>query len=183
MFDQVPLGSLHRHTKSGAVYTVIGHSNVEGTKPEYPPTVHYRNVVNGKEYSRRLSEWSRSFERIFIHTLFAQLAAAQDTPLSPEIVAMASVHDGAVAQAITHSRKVLADQLIAARQEGVNEGLEKAAKCIAPLEPRPCDCERCTCGNIGDAEAVAFWDSSKLDADAIRALKTAPTTGASDDVR
>lgn len=27
------------------------------------------------------------------------------------------------------------------------------------LGPRPCDCTRCDCGNVGDAQAVAAWDA------------------------
>lgn len=49
-----------------------------------------------------------------------------------------------------------------------------AAEPVA-LGPRPCDCERCDCGNVGDAQAVAAWDeraasTHPLDAAAIRAL-------------
>ena len=40
------------------------------------------------------------------------------------------------------------------------------------LGPRPCDCERCDCGNVGDAKEVAAWDERAALArttDAIRA--------------
>lgn len=45
---------------------------------------------------------------------------------------------------------------------------EEAAKIIEPKRPRPCDCERCNCGNYGDAEAVAAWDAENVAAAAIR---------------
>jgi hypothetical protein len=51
-----------------------------------------------------------------------------------------------------------------------NDTIEVCAKMIAPIGPRPCDCERCDCHNQGDAEAVAAWDRSTSDAALIRAL-------------
>jgi hypothetical protein len=51
-----------------------------------------------------------------------------------------------------------------------NDTIELCAKRIAPIGPRPCNCERCDCHNQGDAEAVASWDSSTADAASIRAL-------------
>jgi hypothetical protein len=54
----------------------------------------------------------------------------------------------------------LHDQLATARQEGVNEGLERAAKVL--------DCE---CGSSCRATCA------KIEALAVRALKIAPTTG------
>lgn len=38
--------------------------------------------------------------------------------------------------------------------------LQNALRLIGTMDyPRPCDCERCTCGNIGDATDVAAWDA------------------------
>lgn len=39
------------------------------------------------------------------------------------------------------------------------EALERAANMFRPSEPRPCDCERCDCGNMGDHAAVVAWDT------------------------
>lgn len=50
------------------------------------------------------------------------------------------------------------------------KALEEAAQKIGPDGPRPCDCERCDCMNVGDAEAVAAWDERAANAAAIRAL-------------
>lgn len=49
---------------------------------------------------------------------------------------------------------------------------ELAAKAVEPERPRPCDCEpwSCTCGNYGDAQSVAAWDSDAAAARIIRAL-------------
>jgi hypothetical protein len=54
------------------------------------------------------------------------------------------------------------------------EIIERCAKVVEPKGPRPCDCDRCYCGNIGDAEAVAAWDSDNFNANAIRALSVVP---------
>lgn len=53
------IGTIWRH-KNGNQYEVTGYSNKEGTKIDYPKTVHYRNVSNGEEYSRRLDRWQAS---------------------------------------------------------------------------------------------------------------------------
>lgn len=54
---------------------------------------------------------------------------------------------------------------------GVREAvIEQCAKLVEPKRPRPCDCERCDCGNSGDLEAVAAWDADAANAKAIRAL-------------
>ena len=83
-FSIAPIGSLHRH-KSGAVYTVIAHLNVENTKPDYPQTVAYRNVDNGKEYCRRLDDWARSFVPVSMRDLYSQLATARNDALEEAI--------------------------------------------------------------------------------------------------
>jgi hypothetical protein len=43
------------------------------------------------------------------------------------------------------------------------------AKACEPKRPRPCDCERCDCGNATDARMVAEWDEAFNRAAAIRA--------------
>lgn len=48
--------------------------------------------------------------------------------------------------------------------------IEACAQVVEPKGPRPCDCERCTCSNLGDAEAVAAWEAEASNAKAIRAL-------------
>lgn len=53
------IGTVWRH-KNGNQYEVTGYSNKEGTKIDYPKTVHYRNVSNGEDYSRRLDRWMAS---------------------------------------------------------------------------------------------------------------------------
>lgn len=50
-------------------------------------------------------------------------------------------------------------------------GMERAAKALEPIGPRPCDCTRCDCGNVGDAAEVANWDACSENAARIRALK------------
>lgn len=53
------IGTIWRH-KNGNQYEVTGYSNKEGTKIDYPKTVHYRNISNGEDYSRRLDRWMAS---------------------------------------------------------------------------------------------------------------------------
>lgn len=48
--------------------------------------------------------------------------------------------------------------------------LHEAADLIMPKGSRPCDCQRCDCGNIGDAEEVRAWDEGMASATAILAL-------------
>jgi hypothetical protein len=48
--------------------------------------------------------------------------------------------------------------------------IEECAKVVEPKQPRPCDCERCDCGNHGDMAAVAAWDADAANARAIMAL-------------
>lgn len=52
-------GSAWRH-RNGAVYEVLMITNCESTRDEYPPTVVYRGIGNGKLWSRRLDDWHRS---------------------------------------------------------------------------------------------------------------------------
>jgi len=55
-------------------------------------------------------------------------------------------------------------------EEAERNALERAERIVRPSGPRPCDCERCSCGNSGDLAAVATWDSDTARADEIRAL-------------
>lgn len=48
---------------------------------------------------------------------------------------------------------------------------ERCVKKIEPTGPRPCDCDSCSCGNIGDAQTVAAWDEATANAAAIRSGK------------
>lgn len=56
------VGSKWMH-KNGNVYTVVGLANVNSTKPEYAPSVVYQGE-NGLVWSRKLSEWHRSFTKL-----------------------------------------------------------------------------------------------------------------------
>jgi hypothetical protein len=53
------------------------------------------------------------------------------------------------------------------------DALDEAAKLAKPRNKRPCDCERCDCGNKDDAQRVAEWDAENSVATAIRKLKDA----------
>jgi len=52
-----------------------------------------------------------------------------------------------------------ADELDAAG-DAVAAERERCAKLCEPTKPRPCDCERCDCGNATDARMVAEWDEA-----------------------
>lgn len=54
------IGSEWQHSKSGQVYKVEDFANVDGDRPKYPEHIIYRNVTNGKLYTRRLDDWHRS---------------------------------------------------------------------------------------------------------------------------
>lgn len=54
------VGSVWSHT-NGNRYMVHDFTNVETDRQdEYPTTIVYRNMDNGKLYSRRLIDWERS---------------------------------------------------------------------------------------------------------------------------
>lgn len=53
---------------------------------------------------------------------------------------------------------------------------EEIARLIQPASPRPCDCDHCLCGNIGDACDAARWDAATDFAETIRARSAAPRT-------
>jgi hypothetical protein len=55
-------GRWRHHT--GRIYVFIFIANEESTKPEYPPTVVYKGISNGKIWTRPLSDWSRSFTKL-----------------------------------------------------------------------------------------------------------------------
>lgn len=48
--------------------------------------------------------------------------------------------------------------------------MDEAKEAVRPKSPRPCMCDRCTCGNQSDAEACAAWDATKQSEIAIAAL-------------
>lgn len=53
-------GSFWLHTKTGNVYEVLHIANdVENPRPQYPTSVVYRGVHNGKVWSGRLDDWHR----------------------------------------------------------------------------------------------------------------------------
>jgi hypothetical protein len=82
--------------------------------------------------------------------------------------------DNALAAVIGTRDDLLAEvtQLRAVPQTVVDRAsiIEECAMVVEPTKPRPCDCERCYCGNHGDMEAVAAWDADASNAKAIRAL-------------
>ncbi len=58
------LNSVWKH-RNGNAYRVHLYTNTElPGKEEYPPTIVYQNVSNGRFYSRRLDDWSRSMTEI-----------------------------------------------------------------------------------------------------------------------
>jgi hypothetical protein len=63
-----------------------------------------------------------------------------------------------------------ASQVLSLQRDTWMRAMEVAAKLVEPQYKRPCDCERCDCHNVDDAQAVAQWDESKSIAAAIRAL-------------
>jgi len=80
------------------------------------------------------------------------------------------------AEAIAAREATLTEAVAAARAEGVREGLERALEVIGPTGHRPCDCDRCDCGNAGDLAEVAAWDAENDLSRAIRALILTPPT-------
>jgi len=54
---------------------------------------------------------------------------------------------------------------------GRSAAIEECARLVEPKAVRPCDCERCNCGNIGSAEDVASWDSAAELAKQIRNMR------------
>jgi hypothetical protein len=56
---------------------------------------------------------------------------------------------------------------------------ERCARLCEPTAPRPCDCERCDCGNATDARMVAEWDEAAAMAKRIRGPNTPISGGTS----
>lgn len=57
--------SYWRHTKSGNIYRVIFIANdVENPRPEYPTTVVYEGMHNGKVWAGRLDDWHRRMKDV-----------------------------------------------------------------------------------------------------------------------
>ena len=63
--------------------------------------------------------------------------------------------DDSAADCWSYSPQMVAELLDAA----VAAKRERCAKACEPTWPRPCDCERCDCGNATDARMVAEWDA------------------------
>ncbi len=57
------LDSIWQHT-NGQRYSVFAIANDRSIRAEYPPTIMYRNVDNGRVYSRPLSDWHRSMTEV-----------------------------------------------------------------------------------------------------------------------
>ncbi len=57
------IGSKWRHD-NGIEYIVTDHTNMDSDRPEYPPTISYQGLANGKKWSRALKEWHRSFTKL-----------------------------------------------------------------------------------------------------------------------
>ncbi|WP_316201017.1 MULTISPECIES: hypothetical protein [unclassified Bradyrhizobium] len=54
------IGSIWSHY-NGNLYEVVLFTNVDSTRPDrYPTTIVHRNILNGKYYSRKLTDWDRS---------------------------------------------------------------------------------------------------------------------------
>lgn len=54
------INTLWEH-RNGNQYTVLDFTNIESeNQSHYPTTIIYRNVQNGKRYSRPLMDWDRS---------------------------------------------------------------------------------------------------------------------------
>jgi hypothetical protein len=67
------IGSLWRH-HNGNRYRVIMITNVEsGRQEQYPTTVVYSNVDNGRSYSRKLIDWDRSMTFTALGTEYLKL--------------------------------------------------------------------------------------------------------------
>lgn len=61
--EQPVQGSAWKHT-NGTLYRVEEPANVDGDRPAYLEHVNYRNVINGKLYTRELSDWYRSMTKV-----------------------------------------------------------------------------------------------------------------------
>lgn len=55
--------SVWRH-RNGTEYCVTSYANVEGDRDKYPTMIIYTNVKNGRQYARRLDDWSRSMKAV-----------------------------------------------------------------------------------------------------------------------
>ena len=64
MYADIVPDSVWMHV-NGNKYRVLVIANVETERPvEYPPTVVYQNIDNGKVYSRLRSDWYRSMTKV-----------------------------------------------------------------------------------------------------------------------
>lgn len=65
------------------------------------------------------------------------------------------------------------------RADAAEAQTDAVLRLLEPSGPRPCDCTRCDCGNVGDAAHVTSWDAQRDLYEAARALTS--TKGASDE--
>lgn len=62
--DKIPaIDSLWQHY-TGIQYRVVLYTNGDGSRPDYPKTIVYKNIRTGDHYSRPLSDWHRSMTEI-----------------------------------------------------------------------------------------------------------------------
>ena len=100
-----PIDSQWLHT-NGSTYTVMHCANRDSDRPDYPPTVVYRNT-HGKIYVKPLSTWYRS------RTLI-------DSPITQPLIAEAARDDASadecieLAQALEQARAVKIAEFVAA---------------------------------------------------------------------
>lgn len=95
------------------------------------------------------------------------------------IAALLASHDAAVQRAAEMERDrdewkesvVDGNKRFQIAEQRAREMQERCAQAIDPKDRRPCDCDSCYCGNLGDAQAVADWDACKAAAACIRAIK------------
>lgn len=52
------IGAEYTHHKNNGVYVVEGIANVDSTRSQYPPTVIYRGVSNGKLWTKPVARFN-----------------------------------------------------------------------------------------------------------------------------
>jgi hypothetical protein len=57
-----------------------------------------------------------------------------------------------------------------AEARGFERGVREAANEVRPKGPRPCDCKRCDCGNMGDLVELTQYETMQYASVAILAL-------------
>lgn len=59
------VGSVWEHHMSGQLYVVTGFSNMNSTRPEYPPMIRYKGLANGNKWSKPAHRWREKMWRLF----------------------------------------------------------------------------------------------------------------------